>query len=140
MKRPHEEEALRWFIQAKDEFLDADELRKRGRFYLALFHFQQAAEKAFKAFLYIKVKSIEVFYTHSIDDLAEMALETDPDFKEVMQAKKLDKYYIPTRYPNGLPGGVPSRFFDDPKEAEEAMLLARKVIELVERKIKAASS
>lgn len=140
MKRPHEEEALRWFTQAKDEFSDADELRKRGRFYLALFHFQQAAEKAFKAFLYIKVKSIEVFYTHSIDDLAEMALEIDPDFKEVMQAKKLDKYYIPTRYPNGLPGGIPSRFFDDPKEAEEAMLLAKKVIELVERKIKAASS
>jgi HEPN domain-containing protein len=138
MKRPHEEEALRWFTQAKDEFLDADELRKRGRFYLALFHFQQAAEKAFKAFLYLKVKSIEVFYTHSIDDLAEMALEIDPDFREVMQAKKLDKYYIPTRYPNGLPGGVPSRFFDDPKEAEEAMLLAKNLIELIEKKIKAS--
>lgn len=36
-----------------------------------------------------------------------------------------DEYYIPTRYPNSLPGGVPSRFFDDPKESEEAMLLAR---------------
>ncbi len=53
------------------------------------------------------------------------------------QAKKLDKYYIPTRYPNGLPGGVPSRFFDDPKEAEEAMFLVRSVVELVERKIEA---
>jgi HEPN domain-containing protein len=136
MKRPHREESLRWFTQARDEFQDADELRKRGRFYLALFHFQQAAEKAFKAFLYLKVKSIEVFYTHSIDDLTEMALEVDSDFKEVMQAKKLDKYYIPTRYPNGLPGGVPSRFFDDPKEAEEAMHLAKTVIDLVEKKIK----
>ncbi|MBI5286735.1 MAG: HEPN domain-containing protein [Deltaproteobacteria bacterium] len=136
MKRPHKEESLRWLAQAKDEFGDADELRKRGRFYLALFHFQQAAEKALKAFLYLKAKSIEVFYTHSIDDLLEMAMEIDPDFKGVVQAKKLDKYYIPTRYPNGLPGGVPSRYFDDPKEAEEAMHLAKGAIELVERKMK----
>lgn len=75
-----------------------------------------------------------IFYTHSIDDLLEMTVDIDSDFKEVAQAKKLDKYYIPTRYPNGLPGGVPSRFFDDPKEAKEAMELAKRVIELVEKK------
>ena len=69
-----------------------------------------------------------------------MALETDSDFKKVAQAKKLDKYYIPTRYPNGLPGGIPSRYFDDPKEAEEAMQHAKKVIEIVERKIKLTTS
>jgi HEPN domain-containing protein len=135
MKRPHKEESLRWLTQAKDEFQDADDLRKRGRFYLALFHFQQAAEKALKAYLYLKVKSIEVFYTHSIDDLLEMTVDIDSDFKEVAQAKKLDKYYIPTRYPNGLPGGVPSRYFDDPKEGREAMELAKRVIELVEKKM-----
>jgi HEPN domain-containing protein len=135
MKRPHKEESLRWLTQAKDEFQDADDLRKRNRFYLALFHFQQAAEKALKAYLYLKVKSIEVFYTHSIDDLLEMTMDIDPDFKEVAQAKKLDKYYVPTRYPNGLPGGVPSRYFDDPKEAEEAMELAKRVNELVEKKV-----
>ena len=39
MKKPKKEEALRWFTQAKDEFIDSDELRKRNRFYLALFHF-----------------------------------------------------------------------------------------------------
>jgi HEPN domain-containing protein len=136
MKRPHKEESLRWLTQAKDEFRDANDLRKRERFYLALFHFQQAAEKALKAYLYLKVKSIEVFYTHSIDDLLEMACDISSDFKEVAQGKQLDKYYIPTRYPNGLPGGVPSRYFDDPKEAKEAMELAKKVIDLVDKKIK----
>ena len=138
MKRPHKEESLRWLTQAKDEFQDADDLRKRRRFYLALFHFQQAAEKALKAYLYLKIKSIEVFYTHSIDDLLEMAFDISSDFKEVAQAKKLDKYYIPTRYPNGLPGGVPSRYFDDPKEAKEAMELAKRVIDLVEKKTRKA--
>jgi HEPN domain-containing protein len=135
MKRPHKEESLRWFAQAKDEFQDADDLRKRGRFYLALFHFQQAAEKVLKAYLYLKVESFEVFYTHSIDELLGMTLEIDPDFKASVGAKKLDQYYIPTRYPNGLPGGIPSRYFDDPKEAQEAMELAKSLIGLVEKKI-----
>lgn len=139
MKKQPDEEALRWFTQAKDEFEDADELRKRGRFYLALFHFRQATEKALKAYLYLRAESIEVFRTHSVGDLVEMALEVDRDFKKIAAAKKLDKYYILTRYPNGLPGGVPSRYFDDPGEAEEAMLLARNVVKLVESKMNAAS-
>jgi HEPN domain-containing protein len=136
MKRPAKDESIRWLTQAEDEFADADELRKRGRFYLALFHFQQAAEKAVKAYLYLKTKSIEVFYTHSLDDLLKMAVEADESFTKIAQAKKLDRYYILTRYPNGLPGGVPSRYFDDPKEAEEAMLLAKGVIDLVKKEFK----
>ncbi len=135
MKRPYRAESVRWLTQAKDEFEDAEELRKRGRFYLALFHFQQATEKALKAYLYLKVKSVEVFHTHSVDELSKMAVEIDSDFEEVASAKKLDRYYIPTRYPNGLPGGVPSRYFDDPVEAEEAMTLAKDVIDLVETKM-----
>jgi HEPN domain-containing protein len=118
-----------------DEFKDADDLRKRKRFYLALFHFQQATEKALTAYLYLRVKSVEVMYTHSIDDLLGMVVEVDPDFRHVSAAKKLDRYYIPTRYPNGLPGGVPSRYFDDPEEAEDAMQLAKSVITLVEKKL-----
>ena len=135
MKKFEKDESLRWIIQAKDEFLDADDLRNRRRYYLALFHFQQSAEKALKAFLYLKLKSFEVFYTHSVNDLIEMCIEIDPDFNKIKQAKKLDKYYIPTRYPNGLPGGIPSRYFDDPTEAEEAMKLSKEVIELIEKKI-----
>ena len=135
MKRPHKEESLRWFTQATDEFQDADDLRTRERFYLALFHFQQAAEKALKAYLYVTVKSVEVMYTHSINDLMKMAVEVDPDFEKVSAAKKLDRYYIPTRYPNGLPGGVPSRYFDDPEEAKAAMQLAKNLIEVVRKRL-----
>jgi len=135
MKKPKREEAVRWFTHAKDEFNDADDLRIRERFYLALFHFQQASEKALKSYLYLKVKSIEVFYTNSINDLLNMAIEFDPEFNEVTSSKKLDQYYIPTRYPNGLPGGIPSRYYDDPEEGENAMKLAKKLIDLVENKL-----
>ena len=135
MKRNHEKEALRWFTQASDEFNDADDLRKMKKFYLALFHFQQATEKAIKAFLYEKLRAKDVFYTHSIADLSKMAIEIDADFEKINPVKRLDQYYILTRYPNGLPGGIPSRFFDDPKEAEDAMRLAKKVIDLVKAKL-----
>lgn len=65
-----------------------------------------------------------------------MAADADRDFEAVLPAKRLDQYYFPTRYPNGLPGGVPSRYFDDPVEAEQAMRLARGVLDLAERKLK----
>jgi len=135
MKRQPRKEAQRWLIHARDEFQDANELRLRSRFYLALFHFQQAAEKAIKAFLYSVAGSEEVFFTHSIYELMRLAKEATPDFEKVEKAAKLDQYYIPTRYPNGLPGGVPSRFYTDPEEAREAMELARAVLEMVEGKL-----
>jgi HEPN domain-containing protein len=120
---------------AQDEFGDAEELRLRGRFYLALFHFQQATEKALKAYLYSVVPSEEVFLTHSIYELLQRAEEADSDFEQVRRAASLDQYYIPTRYPNGLPGGVPSRFYTDPDEARRAMELSSMVLEMVAGKL-----
>ena len=49
----------------------------------------------------------------------------------LLQARQdLDKYYIPTRYPNGLPGGVPYEAFDE-GDALKAIGLASQVIEYV---------
>jgi HEPN domain-containing protein len=133
---PYKEESLRWLVQAQDEFADADDLRRRGRFYLALFHFQQAAEKALKAYLYLTVRSREeVFTTHSLDALLQKARAIDRDFRGVKGARRLDEYAIRPRYPDSLPGRIPSRYFDDPHEAEEAMQLARGVVELAAQKI-----
>jgi HEPN domain-containing protein len=45
-------------------------------------------------------------------------------FSDLMTvAKQLDRFYIPTRYPNGLPGGSPFQLFDqqDLKRALEAL-------------------
>jgi len=53
---------------------------------------------------------------------------------EFNDAEKLDRYYIPTRYPNGLPGGIPSRVFDDPKEALDASNIARDIINFIKNK------
>lgn len=139
MKGPLDE-ARRWLTHAQDEYQDAEELRERGRFYLALFHFQQAAEKALKAFLYAHTDDRRIFFTHSVLELIRAAADLEPDWADLERASRLDQYYIPTRYPNGLPGGVPSRFYVDPEEAAAASTLARRVIEAVVRRLQKLES
>jgi len=45
----------------------------------------------------------------------------------------LDKYYIPTRYPNGLSGGIPAEAFDE-DDARKALEMARGVIDFVKKR------
>ena len=42
----------------------------------------------------------------------------------------LDQYYVPTRYPNGLPGGIPSDVYTR-TQATEAVEIARQVVAVV---------
>lgn len=133
MKPNPSDEARRWFLQAEDELADANLLSREKRYYLALYLCQQSAEKALKAFLYQKGQ-IPTF-THSVAVLLEMSLHLDSSFSRLSAAKRLDDYYIPTRYPNGLPGGIPSRYFNDPIEAEAALKLSKKVLDLVRSKL-----
>lgn len=134
MKKDKITEAKNWLAQAKIEFQDGVELEARGRFYLALYLYQQAAEKALKAFLYFKGE--EELFTHSVKDLIDIAGHYDQDFIKIRSTKDLDRYYIPTRYPNSLAGNVPAEFFDKPDECESAQRLARQVLDLVEEKMK----
>jgi len=134
MKKDKRSEAKSWFTQAHAEFSDALDLEKRCRFYLSLFLYQQATEKALKAFLFSQGE--EELFTHSVKELIDMAISYDKAFEGIKLAKDLDRYYIPTRYPNGLAGNVPSEFFDNPEECKDAQVLAKSVIELVERKIR----
>ncbi|MGH2542106.1 MAG: HEPN domain-containing protein, partial [Ardenticatenaceae bacterium] len=51
--------------------------------------------------------------------------------EEVLDAARvLDRYYIPTRYPNGFPAGAPMDYYDLPT-AEEAVKLAERVLGFV---------
>ena len=133
MKPDPKKEALRWLTQAEEELKDADLLTKAKRFYLALYLCQQSAEKSLKAYLYLKEE--ETIFTHSVAVLLRMAVAIDEEFNTIKSAKRLDDYYIPTRYPNALPGGIPAHYYDDDEEAERALELCRKVVQLVKRKM-----
>ena len=59
------------------------------------------------------------------------ALESHvPAVDEVMldRARSLDKLYVPTRYPNGLPSGAPADYYTR-VEAERAIADAETIVE-----------
>ena len=64
-------EGRRWLRQARQDLTDAAFAKDGGRFNLACFLGQQAAEKAIKAFLYFR--GAEDVWGHSLIDLCEDA-------------------------------------------------------------------
>jgi HEPN domain-containing protein len=133
MKRDAKAEADRWLTQAEEEHKDAELLMRARRYYLSLYLCQQSAEKALKAFVYFKEQ--EPVFSHSIAVLVNVAAALDPEFDTIVSAKRLDDYYIPTRYPNGLPGDIPSRYYNDEEEVKRALTLSGSVIKMVKKKV-----
>lgn len=112
MKRSSEEDSERWLQQALHDLDDAKFVLGGGRYNLACFLAQQAAEKFIKAFLY--GKGAPDIRGHSVRDLCMEAAKLGTHLSDLCKRwRVLDKYYIPTRYPNGLPGGIPSEAFDE---------------------------
>lgn len=63
---------------------------------------------------------------HSVAELCKDAIDFDKEFEKMLKvSSSLDKYYIPTRYPNALPGIIPLKAFDE-KDAQKAITLAEK--------------
>jgi len=131
MRNAAKEEGARWLAQASADVEAAAHLVAGEHFNVACFLAQQAAEKVLKAFLYYR-GAVEV-WGHSAAELCERCAELEPSFREFASpAALLDKYYIPTRYPNGLPGGIPKNAFDK-VEAERALDIAVSIIETVKK-------
>lgn len=134
MRADMADEGARWLGQALRDLADAEYNRSGGRHNVACFLAQQASEKALKGYLY--AQGVEAPRGHSVRELVAAASEFAKPFDEL--AKKgsdLDKFYIPTRYPNGLPGGLPSEAFDE-ADSERALGDARAVIGMVEGSLK----
>jgi len=135
MKSSPDAEAGRWLKQALRDIDDARYLMAGDRFSLACFVAQQAAEKALKAFLYGAGR--EMVWGHSVAELCHDAVAHDSAF-EALNARgaALDRFYIPTRYPNGLPGGIPADAFLK-QDAEFAISVADEIISAVQEKLHA---
>lgn len=126
-------EGRRWLRQAEHDLSDADYAAAGRRYSLACFLSQQAAEKALKGFLY--ARGAEQVLGHSVADLARECGTLDGDFSALRpRVAPLDLYYVPTRYPNSLPGGIPAEVFDE-GDARRALALAAEVLRLVRAKL-----
>ena len=128
-------EALRWFLQAKDDWLFVQWIHREGVFFdKGCFIAQQAGEKALKACLYGMGERCVL--GHSLFELMERLKEVDPSFGEIADAaRRLDRFYIPTRYPNGLPGGSPFQAFTA-EDLRQALLDAGSILDLCARFLK----
>ena len=126
-------EGARWLRQAVQDLEDAEFTREGGRYNIACFMGQQAAEKALKAFLYHR--GSEDVWGHSLIDLCEDAKIFEMFFDTVKsEARQLDKYFYITRYPEYLPGGIPSEAFDR-VDADRAIELSQTVVEFVRERL-----
>ncbi len=112
--------------QAKRDLEHAAKDVADGCYEHACFEAQQAAEKAVRA----------VYMRHHADAwghrVAKLLQEMDlgasrPSPELIDDAKLLDRYYVPTRYPNGFESGAPMDFFTK-EQAADAVRRADKII------------
>ncbi len=117
-----------WYRQAEADLRHARNALKDGDYDWACFAAQQAAEKGVKAV--VQINGGEP-WGHSVtvllggEGLAERISIAD-DLVEA--GKRLDKHYIPTRYPNGFDAGAPTDYYTA-AEAEDAIADAAKIME-----------
>lgn len=134
MKRA-KESGLRWLKQAEHNLKVTEKHIEAEDFSDACFMAEQTAQVTLKAFLYF---SGERFVNiHSVVELVKKSSEFSKDFTTLLEmAAKLDQYYIPTRYPDALAGNVIPAEVYKREQAEEALEVAQKILDLVKAEVK----
>ena len=131
-------ESLRWYATAENDYEVACILKENKRYSTACFHAQQSAEKALKAVWYLLEE--EPPWGHSISKLLYLFIEKYKNYEGLFSsldsgAKRLDQFYIPTRYPNGIPDITPQEAYgeDDAMNgisiAEKFLIAAKSIID-----------
>ena len=129
MVDPKIHEINQWLVKAKNDLLSAELLFKANPPLLdtAVYHCQQVAEKALKAFL--TYKEIPFQKIHHLTVLVEQSMEVDSTFEKLLDiADILTPYAVAFRYP----GDVLEPEYDDVVEALE---VSRTVLVFVLSKI-----
>lgn len=121
----------RWFNQAIHTYESAKRDYKESDFDWACFKCQQAAECALKALLR---GAGRLGIGHSLLKLTREIEALDIDVDEIKKCSlTLEKFYIPTRYPDAYPEGSPYEFYDA-EEAEKALDCCLTIIEFVKER------
>ncbi|MEM3506151.1 MAG: HEPN domain-containing protein [Candidatus Bathyarchaeia archaeon] len=123
-----------WLDQAEGDLKAAKDLHNTGNYAWSCFASQQSAEKSLKAIA-------ESLATPSIGHNLIILISTISKKIEIpisikSACKRLNRFYIPTRYPNAFPSGAPIHMYDDEdsiqaiKDAEEVFNFAKKVTKI----------
>jgi len=126
-------ESERWLAQAQHDLAGAEHAVSGDFHALACFLCQQAGEKAVAGYLF--ARGADHIWGHALAALCEDAMQLDQSFDVIKSvAMLLDKYYHPTRYPTGLPGGVPHDVYDQ-VDSGRALEIARDVLQFVSTRL-----
>ena len=122
-----------WFRQAAADLRHARNALEDGDYEWSCFAAHQAAEKALKA---VFLKQGMDAWGHTLTVLIGNLPQSveGPSESLVDYARILDKYYIPTRYPNGFDSGAPTDFYTG-DEAHSAYQQAEAIIEFCRHQI-----
>jgi len=119
------EEAKRWIKFAVEDLKIAELAMNEKIFNQVCFHSQQCVEKLLKGCLLAMGKMYPK--THKLADLMHALGESF--FRDISEnIVALDRFYIPTRYPDALPGSLPDGIPSD-GDAKEAIEVAREVLQ-----------
>ena len=73
---------------------------------------------------------------HSVAELCARCGRVDEGFSALAEGLVvLDRFYIPTRYPNGLPGGIPGEAYLA-EDAHRALSLAEQAITFIAERLR----
>jgi len=125
------EDAARWLGFASEDLRMAELALQAGLFNQVCFHAQQCAEKSLKA-VFASIGELTP-RTHALVDLLEgLPDSARPAFSPLSEGlRQLDQFYVPTRYPDALPGTLPSGM-PQRSHAAAALETARTVLAIVE--------
>jgi HEPN domain-containing protein len=127
--KKNRDEALRWLKTGVDDLDTAMILKRNEKHAHACFHAQQAVEKAMKGVWYLFDADP---WGHSILKLIQDLKEVDKKIFAIFEpftedARKLDRLYIPTRYPNGLPDITPDMAYSE-DDSSNSLNYAQKIL------------
>lgn len=114
--------AYDWYKQAQNDFLWAQDTLAGEKYAQACFICQQVAEKSLKAIAYYR--DFDMVKSHSVLEIARN-LGINGEIENI--AKRLDLYYISTRYPDAFPSGAPFEYYTK-EQAVEAISFADKIL------------
>lgn len=125
MNEAKREEIQKWVIKSEHDLGSAYRLMEGDEPYLdtAVFHCQQAVEKAMKAFL--TYHDIVFEKTHNLTVLLELSLPVEPTFEQWREvADKLTPYAVQLRYPDDV-------LEPEQHEAEQALQHAQAFVDFI---------
>ncbi len=120
-----------WLEKAAEDLIVARLVLAEDHTAHACFLSQQCIEKSLKAYLIGKAGDYP--RVHKLVDLLGRCEAINAGFSQFLSdCIVVDQYYIPTRYPDGVPGSLPGRMPSE-AQAQEAIAAAEKILEFVRK-------